>query len=237
MGQIMRTQIKYLVFLSSVAMSLSLNAQSSVSKDITLQPGKVSDRDISSVSGDIKIGKNARVAGSVSTVSGDIEVAVGSRLGNVNTVSGDVLLGKKVHTKDIETVSGDIHLYESCQVKGSIETVSGDIVGNGGCDIQDGISSVSGDIEVDDTRIRGDIKTVSGDISLFNGSVVDGDIIVNRTNDFFSGPQGKMKIVIDMNSVVKGSIRVKEKDTNVIVYLSNGGKVRGEIINAEVREL
>jgi len=80
------------------------------------------------------------------------------------------------------------------------------------------------------------LVTVSGDISLFNGSVIDGDIIIKRKFNPGQFTMGKMKVIIDLNSVVEGSIRVTEPDTNVIVILSNGGKVKGDIINAEVRK-
>lgn len=236
MGKIMRTYTRILIILSILLMSLPAWGQSSVSKDINIQPGHESDRDVSSVSGDVTIGKNARINGNISTVSGDVDIAVRARVGNINSVSGDLNLGKGVKAESCETVSGDILLYEGCEIDGAVESVSGDITAAGNCEIKGLISTVSGDVELDDTRLRGDIKTVSGDIALFNGSVVEGDIFINRKNDFMSGNLSKVKVVIDMNSVVKGSIRVKEKDTNVVVILSNGGKVRGEIINAEVRK-
>ena len=232
----MKTITKQIVYMMTLVTGISLMGQSSVSRDIILSAGEVSERGISTVSGDITIGKGARVKESTSTVSGDVEAAVKSQIQSVNTVSGDISIGKNATCTSLETVSGDVTLYDGCQVKGTIETVSGDVKANGGCDIFEDISSVSGDIELDDVRLRGNITNVSGDISLYNGSVVEGDIIINRKYELLNGPQSRVKIVIDMNSVVKGSIRVKEKDTNVVVYLSNGGKVRGEIINAEIRE-
>lgn len=236
MGNSMRTIQKNIIAITIIGYSVSLLGQSSISKDILIGPGKVSERDVSTVSGDITIGKNARVQGSIETVSGDIEIAVKAKIKDVSSVSGDISIGKNATCNSLESVSGDILLYEGCTVDGSIETVSGDITGNGGCEIFKNIESVSGDVELDDTRLRGDIETVSGDISLFNGSLVEGDIIINRKHDLMMSAMSRVKVVIDMNSLVKGSIRVKEKDTNVIVYLSNGGKVRGEIINAEVIE-
>lgn len=232
----MRTVKKNITALLCLGLSLGLFAQSSVSRDIVIEAGKVSDRGISTVSGDITVGKSARIKGNIESVSGNIEVAVKSKVKHVSSVSGDIAIGKNVSCENLETVSGDIDLYEGCQVEGGIETVSGNITGRGGCDIFENIESVSGDVEFDDVRLRGDIETVSGDISLFNGSIVEGDIIINRKPEFFSRNLSKLEIVIDMNSLVKGSIRVEEKDANVFVYLKNGGKVRGEIINAEVVE-
>ena len=225
------TAVLILLVLSSFAY-----AQSSVSKDIHIAKGKKSSRNVSTVSGDIFVGNGAMVKGDVSAVSGDISIGSKATVQNIEVVSGDISVGKGAKTKNLETVSGDIHLYEKSEVDGSIETVSGDVNCDSGSDIGEYIGTVSGDVELDDSRLRGSLKTVSGDISLFNGSMIDGDIIINRKPDVVLYHNGKLKIIIDMNSVVKGSILVKEPDSNVIVYLANGGEVKGEIVNAEVRK-
>ncbi len=211
-------------------------AQSSVSKDIHIAKGKKVSRNVSSVSGDIFVGNGAAIKGNVSAVSGDISIGSKASVRNVKVVSGDISIGKGAKTSNLETVSGDIHLYEKSDVAGSIETVSGDVNCDSGSDVIESVETVSGDVELDDSRLRGYLKTVSGDISLFNGSMIDGDIIIDRKPDVVLYHDAKLKIIIDMNSVVKGSILVKEPDSNVIVYLANGGKVQGEIVNAEVRK-
>ncbi|MBT4035612.1 MAG: DUF4097 family beta strand repeat protein [Candidatus Marinimicrobia bacterium] len=225
------TVVSILLGLSSLAY-----AQSSVSKDIHIAKDKKSSRNVSTVSGDIFVGNGTVVKGDVSAVSGDISIGSKARVGNIEVVSGNISIGKGAKTVNLEAVSGDIHLYEKSDVGGSIGTVSGDVNCDSGSDIVKSIKTVSGDVELDDSRLRGSLKTVSGDISLFNGSMIDGDIIIDRKSDVVRFHDGKLKIIIDMNSVVKGSILVKEPDSNVIVYLANGGKVRGEIVNAEVRK-
>ena len=225
------TVVSILLGLSSLAY-----AQSSVSKDIHIAKDKKSSRNVSTVSGDIFVGNGTVVKGDVSAVSGDISIGSKARVGNIEVVSGNISIGKGAKTVNLEAVSGDIHLYEKSDVGGSIGTVSGDVNCDSGSDIVKSIKTVSGDVELDDSRLRGSLKTVSGDISLFNGSMIDGDIIIDRKSDVVRFHDGKLKIIIDMYSVVKGSILVKEPDSNVIVYLANGGKVRGEIVNAEVRK-
>lgn len=222
-----------LILLFSLIVNLS--AQTSVSKDIRIANGEKIDRKVSSVSGDITIGQKARVRASVSTVSGDIEIGAKARIEDIGSVSGDLSIAKGAQTYSLETVSGDIHLYGENEVEGTIKTVSGDVVGESGSKIKENIITVSGDIELDDTSLDGDITTVSGDISLFNGTYVSGDIIIKRKNSPMQHVTGTMKVIIDLNSVVHGSIKVSEPDTNVIVILSNGGKVDGDIVNAEVR--
>ncbi len=227
-------------FISIVSILFGLSSfifsQNSVSSDIHIAKGKKISRNVSTVSGDIYVGNGARIRANVTAVSGDIEIGSKAFVESIEVVSGDISIGKGAKAAEIETVSGDIHLYEKSDVSGSVETVSGDINCDSGTDIIQNIKTVSGDIELDDSRLRGNLKTVSGDVSLFNGSIIEGDIIINRKNNsIFQAPQ-KQKIIIDMNSIVKGSILVKEADSNVIVYLVNGGKVNGKIVNAQVRK-
>ncbi len=232
----MKKYTSIVVYALFVILTISVSAQSSVSSDIYIKAGEKSKKDISSVSGDISIGKHAKILGSVKTVSGDVEIGAKASTGHVTTVSGDVSVGKGSASEGVKTVSGDIHLFGQNEIQGSINTVSGDIHCKTGSDIRANLTTVSGDIELDDSRLRGYLKTVSGDIALFNGAVIDGDIIINRTANRGFGNMGTLKVIIDLNSVVKGSIKVKEPNTNVFVYLSNGGKVVGDIVNAEVRE-
>ncbi|MEA1878630.1 MAG: DUF4097 family beta strand repeat-containing protein [Bacteroidota bacterium] len=213
-----------------------LVAQSTVSQDIHIMRGEQSQRKVTTISGDVSIGSDAEVKASITTVSGDIEIGAKAKVENISSVSGDISIGKKARTRDLESVSGDIHLYPRSIVHGSIEVVSGDITCETGTDIRESVSTVSGDIELDDTRLREHLETVSGDISLFNGAIIEGDIIISRRANLSSVNRGRLKVIIDMNSVVKGNIRVEEPNTNVIVYLTNGGKVKGKIINAEIRK-
>lgn len=212
----------------------SLEAQSTVSKDIYLEAGEKTNRKVSSVSGDITIGQKVEIANDVSTVSGDIEIGPRSKVEDVETVSGDIAVAKGAQVGKLESVSGDIELYGNNRVDGRIKTVSGDVNAQTGSDIHSDIETVSGDIEMDDTRVRGDLATTSGDISLFNGTFVDGSIFIHRKKNPMQMKMGKLEITVDLNSVVKGSIIVDEDDTNVVVYLSNGGKVEGEVVNAKL---
>jgi len=237
MEQIMKTK-SFISFLSIlIGLSSYAFAQNSVSSDIHIAKDKKVSRDVSTVSGDISVGNGARINANVSAVSGDIKIGSKATVENVDVVSGDISIGKAARTNSLETVSGDIHLYEKSKVAGSIETVSGDIKSDSGSETEEHMKTVSGDVELDDARLRGSLNTVSGDISLFNGSILDGDIIISRQTNSAFRHNGELKIIIDMNSVVRGSILVKEPNSNVVVYLSNGGKVKGKIKNAEVREL
>ena len=232
----MKTSVLTKLFPMALALSMAVtaHAQSTVSKDILITKGERVKKEISSVSGDVTLSSGVIAERSVSTVSGDVQLGSKTNVGDVNTVSGDVDAGKRSKVSSIETVSGDIHLYEAVEVDGLIESVSGDVTCDGGSEVKGDIQTVSGDIEMDDTRVRGDLATVSGDISLYNESFIDGDILINRKNSMSPMPMGKLEILIDMNSTVKGSIKVKEDNTNVVVILANGGKVKGEIINAKV---
>ena len=230
----MKTLKPLLAFPLILALTLSARGQTSVSRDIYIDAGEKVTRNVHSVSGDIVIGKRAKVHESVSTVSGDIEIGPKAEVGEVESVSGDIDVAKGAETGSITSVSGDLHLYGSNRARGFLKTVSGDITAEGGSRIEGSIYTVSGDIELDDTKGLENIETVSGDIDLYNGTVIAGDIIIKRKKNINQLPMGRLEIVIDLNSVVKGSIKVLEEDTNVQVHLSNGGKVEGMVINAEV---
>ncbi|NQV30500.1 MAG: DUF4097 family beta strand repeat protein [Candidatus Marinimicrobia bacterium] len=232
----MKSRQVVIAFSILAGLSSGLLAQTTISSDIHIVKGKKHSKAVSTVSGDILVGKGAELSASISTVSGDVEIGSAAHVGNISAVSGDISVGKGASTAGIETVSGDINIYEKCAIRGSIATVSGDVNCDSGTKMDNNIKTVSGDIELDDAILKGNIETVTGDISLFNGSTVAGDIIVNRQSDFVLFHDGVLKIIIDMHSVVNGSILVNEKDSNVVVYLANGGKVKGEIVNAEVRK-
>lgn len=229
-----KTSIILTIILSGLMASVS--GQSSVSSDIHIESGKKTLKKVSSVSGDISVGKKARIESLITTVSGDVEIGAKAQVENIRVVSGDISVAKGARTASLVTVSGDVHLYGENEVNGSLETVSGDVNCESGSSIDEWLKTVSGDIELDDTFLKGDMTTVSGDISLFNGTVINGDIIIKRKSSPLHSSMGKLKVIIDLNSIVKGSVRVTEPNTNVIVYLSNGGKVEGDVINAEVRK-
>ena len=219
-----------------LALTLTAEGQTSVSKDLYIDSGAAVSRNVHSVSGDVFIGKNTKIEGSVTTVSGDIEIGPKAEVGNVESVSGDIDFAKGVETNAVSSVSGDLHFYGANRIRGILKTVSGDITAENGAKCDASIITVSGDIELDDTEVREYIQTVSGDIDLYNGTIVAGDIIINRKKGLNPLPMSRLDVVIDLNSIVRGSIKVLEDDTNVRVHLSNGGKVEGEIINAEVIE-
>ena len=84
------------------------------------------------------------------------------------------------------------------------------------------------------TSVEEDLTTYNGNIELLENTVVSGDVIVKEKHGSNSDYH-ELKIEID-KSVVEGDLINKDPDTQVQVFLSNGGKVKGRIINAKVME-
>ena len=77
------------------------------------------------------------------------------------------------------------------------------------------------------------IKTYNGNISLKDKCVIYGDILIKRSKGK-SDRRRNFKIRLSDNSVVGGDIIVRDDRMNVTVYISDGGKVKGKIKNAEI---
>ena len=97
------------------------------------------------------------------------------------------------------------------------------------------MGTVNGNIDLDQTLVERDLTTYNGDIVMANESVVRGDIIVKR-NKGRSNRRHPLRIKISDDSVVEGDIWVKDRDIDVEVVLSRGGRVEGRVKNAEVIE-
>jgi len=88
-------------------------------------------------------------------------------------------------------------------------------------------------MQLDNTIVHRDVSTYTGDIHLFNNSIVKGDVIVKKSNNYKSQDR-VIELRIDSGAVVQGDIIVHEKNMKVKVYIGKDGKVNGEILGAEV---
>jgi hypothetical protein len=79
------------------------------------------------------------------------------------------------------------------------------------------------------------VSTKNGNITLRDTTSVGGDIIIGEI-DSQSKKHRHIDITIANSSQVDGDIVVEDKHVQVRVYLSTGGRVNGEVINAEVIE-
>ena len=184
----------------------------------------------------IYIDDGERVRGSQTTVNGAIYVGVDCRVdGGCRSVNGPIEVGAHSRVEDLQAVNGDIEIEREVVVRGDVESVNGSVFCDEGTEVYGKVSTVNGDVDLDQTLVERDLTTHNGDIAMANESVVRGDIIVKR-NRGRSNRRHPLRIEISDDSVVEGDIWVKDRDIEVVVYLSRGGRVEGRVKNAEVIE-
>lgn len=196
-----------LLFLASCSMS--------VNKSIRIEDGETVNHSLNTVNGSIQIGNSCEVFGDCRTINGSIKVGTNSRV------------------TDLKTVNGSIGLHENVHVEGSLESVNGDIRCQQNVRVHRRIGTINGKIDLTETTVKEDITTYNGDITLKDGSLVEGDIIIKKPTGV-SGQKRELDIRILNESVVNGNIRVLDENMHVRVHLSRGGKVNGRVENAEV---
>ena len=149
-------------------------------------------------------------------------------------ICGSIKISEECSVRNVESVNGSIRIGEETEVRSDIKTVNGSISCSEGVVVGDDISTVNGSIKLKNTEVMESITTYNGSVTLTEKSIVRDDIIV-KDNKGNNNRRQPLKIIID-NSVVEGDIINREDDIEVIVYLRNGGRVKGEIIDADVEE-
>jgi hypothetical protein len=197
----------------------------SMNKSIKIEAGGESSG-ATSVNGSITIGEDAVVTGGVRTVNGSIRVGSGASIENASTVNGGVKIAANVQSENLSTVNGAVKVGESATVDGEIEAVNGSVSVKKGSKIARSISNVNGQIELSGVEVGGDVSTVTGDVDIVDGTVVKGDLIVEKPNNWGSGnsKNRKPRIVIGPGSTIEGVI---ELEREVELYVSATAKVGG----------
>jgi hypothetical protein len=97
------------------------------------------------------------------------------------------------------------------------------------------MTTVNGSIHIARTEVGGSLTTVNGSVTLTDTSRVAKDIVIKGKNR--RGAKKKpLEITIADGSIVEGNIVVRDPKRQVKVILTGGGKVMGEVENAEVVE-
>ena len=104
-----------------------------------------------------------------------------------------------------------------------------------GSAIADDVSTVNGSIHLTRTEVGGSLITVNGSVELTDHSRVAGDVIIKGKNRRGARKKA-IEITIADGSVVEGDVIVRDSKRQVTVILSGGGRVEGEIRNAKVVE-
>ena len=153
--------------------------------------------------------------------------------GSSRSVNGRIQVGRESEVEDLQTVNGKIRIAKDVKIDGDIESVNGSVRCGVGVKVDGRITTINGRIELDHTTVERDIHTTNGDITLEDKTKVKGDIVIEgkkgRGRDY-----RRLNIRISGGSIVEGKIIVKDRRRDVRVYLSNGGRVLGEVEHAEV---
>jgi DUF4097 and DUF4098 domain-containing protein YvlB len=186
----------------------------SVNKSISIADGETVNNDLTSVNGNIDIGENCNIRGDCSTVNGKIRIGRNSKVADVQSVNGSILLSENVSVNDdVNSVNGSIDCKRGVKIRGEINTVNGNV-------------------ELFNSEIGRDITSINGNVKLMQKSIVGGDIRI-KGKDRSSSKHRTVKIHLLDNSVVEGDI-IGVQGVYVEVFVENGSKVKGRIINAEI---
>lgn len=229
--------MKHTAIVAITTLMLACNASSDtqINKSIHIAEGDHKKGSLRSVNGSINIAHEAIVEGSCTTVNGEIIVGENCDVGELSCVNGDITVDRNTNTGEVSTVNGSIELGSEVRTEGDVSTVNGQITTKMGVHLAGDMGTVNGDMKTTETLVTGDISTVNGHISLYEKSIVEGNIIIDRDNLKKKHKKYKPLVVtIDGKSKVKGDIEVRGDKPNVTVVLTGGGEVLGRVINAEV---
>jgi hypothetical protein len=179
----------------------------------------------SSVNGSISVGSGAVIDGSLKTVNGSIRVDEDVTLKDAETVNGTIRIASGSSADDVSSVNGSVRIGENVSLSGEVEVVNGKISLDSGTKVADGVSNVNGEISLTGAEVGGDLSTVNGDVSLNDGSILRGDLIVEKPGGWgWSKNKRKPQVIIGPKSKVLGNI-VLERE--VELFISNSAEVGG----------
>lgn len=171
----------------------------------------LADEDISKVNGSIRV-EDGRSMGDLGTVNGSIRVGANSRAVEVSSVNGSIEIESGAQVESADTVNGRISIGKQARVAQDMETV------NGSLRLDEGSK-----ITLRAAHVVGRISTVNGDIDIGADSRVDGGILVEKSNSWFSWSNSKPpRVVIGPRAVIGGSMVFQRE---VELHVSESAKV------------
>jgi len=221
----MKVMTKAVFTIGLLALLMVVPAFGSVNKSVKIEAGSDSSG-ATSVNGSITIGADAVVTGGVRTVNGSIKVGSGASIKDAETVNGSVKIASNVESESLMTVNGAVTVGKASTVDGDIETVNGGVSVDTGAKIARSVSNVNGKIELSGAEVGGDVGTVTGNVDVVDGTVVKGDLIVDKPSNWGWGrnKNRKPRIVVGPGSTIEGIIKLEHE---VELYVSTTASVGG----------
>ena len=198
-----------------------------VTSSALITSSALAGEDISKVNSSIRIDSD-KVVGGLDTVNGSIRLGDNVQAEEVSTVNGSIEIGDNANVKSADTVNGRITIGSHTRVSGDVETVNGSLTLVDGCDVSGDVGNVNGDIDLRATHVGGRIQTVSGDIEIGADSIVDGGILVEKSNNWLNfGSSKPPRVVIGPRAVVKGTLEFEREVELLVSDSASIGAVKG----------
>jgi hypothetical protein len=186
------------------------------SSPVVIADGATRTSGVTTVNPWIRIGNDAKVEGTLRSINGNLVIGDRARVAALSIVNGSIIGGEGVVVAgDIDSINGGVSFHRGSQVRGAISTINGSIELVG--------SSVV------------DVRTVHGDVELRNGSVVRGDIVIEKSTGNSDRPW-PLRILVSGGSVIEGDVIVEDPEFKAQLIVRDGGKVLGRVQNIEVVE-
>ena len=180
------------------------------------------------------IGDGESSHGSKDTINGEIHIGESSEVtGACRTINGSIDVGNFSRVQTLRTINGSIEIGKDVEVNGDISGINGRIYCKPGIKVMGEVGNVNGEIKLEGTLVEDDLTTYTGNIKLYDKTIINGNIMIKEVHG--SSPDyNSLYIEITDDSIVEGDIINKDDDTEVTVYLSNGGRVKGRVKGAKV---
>jgi len=198
----------------SILLGLIAGCQWEINDSVNIGDGEKLGSGKTAVNGNVFVGSDCEVRGTLRAINGIVRIGSGSEVGSLQAVNGSIGLEKNV------------------EVHGSVKAVNGPVMSEAGVMIEGVVTAANGSVELKDTKVGKDIVTYNGDITLEEGCLITGSLIIKKAKGD-DGWKETLRITLD-DSIVKGNVNVKDEKVVVKLILRGESRVEGRIINAEV---
>jgi DUF4097 and DUF4098 domain-containing protein YvlB len=189
----------------------------SINKDVKIADGHREASDVMSINGSVRVGDDCQIRGVCRSINGFIRIGDRSQVHEVQTVNGPITIGANtVIRRDVQSINGDIECQQGVIVRGDCDTINGSV-------------------ELDSAIVHGSINTFNGKIELDHHSQILKNLVIHAKGKS-KNHRHNLDIYIKNGSCVNGDVIVKGERLNVTVHTSAGGRVLGQVKNANLQE-
>lgn len=204
---------KYVMVLIAV-LFFATSCTTKVNESIVIPAGQSIHKNLYTVNGNIVVGPNSTVNGSCATVNGRVVLKANSTVKDIKSVNGEIIIGKDSRIqKGITVINGAIRIDSGAVVLGKVTTVNGSL-------------------NAANAHLFNDIATANGDIFLTDHTILEGNIVIKGKSA--KDEKRKVEIFLKNGSEIKGNIRSKAPNTQVVVHALSGSKIDGDVVGAEI---